>query len=448
MNALPWVFLAFSLLTIWVEPRWAWGIFELGIFAAAGWRVLRADHWTWDAPVWVVGAAIAWPVVQLALHLTVSPDRTLTAALDWFVFGAVFLLTREGLADERARRLALRALSAFGMIVAAMSTLQAATSHGLIFWLFPSGFTDGVMGPFVNRNQYAAWVELILPAVLYLVLVDRRWRVLHAAAAAALCGSAVACASRAGFVLIGLELVAVAGIAHRRRLLPPRAFAIGMVQLVLMAIAAGTVAGWSALATRLTSPGSETLRREALRASLEMIRDRPGVGYGLGTWSLVYPRYASFDSGLFLNQAHNDWAQWAAEGGLPFLAILLFFAALLLKPAVRSIYGLGTLAVLLHALVDYPMQQRPALAAWFFALSGAALAGRKLDCVDDELLRRAGSEQVGFGEGDPPGLPPDASSATSRPVPGRGLAPARRDPDDPAERAASGPHQPRPARRI
>jgi hypothetical protein len=29
-------------------------------------------------------------------------------------------------------------------------------------------------------------------------------------------------------------------------------------------------------------------------------------------------------------------------------------------------------AFLLHALVDYPMQQRPVLAAWFFVMAGAA----------------------------------------------------------------------------
>ena len=45
--------------------------------------------------------------------------------------------------------------------------------------------------------------------------------------------------------------------------------------------------------------------------------------------------------------------------GLPFVACMIIFAGLLLKPAIRSIYGLGVVALLLHALVDYPMQQRP-----------------------------------------------------------------------------------------
>jgi hypothetical protein len=36
------------------------------------------------------------------------------------------------------------------------------------------------------------------------------------------------------------------------------------------------------------------------------------------------------------------------------------------RPAVRSLWGLGVLFVLVHAAVDYPLQQRPALGAWFF----------------------------------------------------------------------------------
>ncbi len=86
------------------------------------------------------------------------------------------------------------------------------------------------------------------------------------------------------------------------------------------------------------------------------------------TWPETYPGYARFDDGRFVNEAHNDWIQWASEGGLPFLAIMFGIAAWSVKPALRSLWGLEILSVWLHALVDYPMRQRPALAAFFFAL--------------------------------------------------------------------------------
>jgi O-antigen ligase len=105
-----------------------------------------------------------------------------------------------------------------------------------------------------------------------------------------------------------------------------------------------------------------------------MFHDRPWFGFGLGAWSIAYPAYALYDDGTFVNQAHNDWAQWAVEGGLPFVLLLAAFAATLVGRAWRCIWGLGVIAVFLHCCVDYPMQQRPALAGWFFALAGAVAA--------------------------------------------------------------------------
>jgi O-antigen ligase len=129
-------------------------------------------------------------------------------------------------------------------------------------------------------------------------------------------------------------------------------------------------AGWGLVWSRLQESDPYAQRRKLLESSLAMVHDRPVTGFGLGTWSDAYPGYALYDDGLFVNQAHNDWVQWAAEGGIPFLLLMLAMVGLSVSPAIRSVWGLGVLFVFLHCLVDYPMQQRPALAAFFFALLG------------------------------------------------------------------------------
>ena len=48
-----------------------------------------------------------------------------------------------------------------------------------------------------------------------------------------------------------------------------------------------------------------------------MIAAHPWFGVGLGAWPTVYPSYAIADFGVFANQAHSDWLEWTAEGGLP-----------------------------------------------------------------------------------------------------------------------------------
>jgi O-antigen ligase len=150
------------------------------------------------------------------------------------------------------------------------------------------------------------------------------------------------------------------------------------------------VVGWETLWKRLQEPNPYSLRMDLVRSSLRMVRDRPLTGFGLGTWPEAYPGYARFDDGRFVNQAHSDWMQWAAEGGLPFLGLMLAIAGWSLRPAVRSLWGVGILSVWVHALLDYPMQQRPALATFFFALIGTLAASRGTLATSRETLAASG----------------------------------------------------------
>ena len=391
-------------LTMWVPGRWAWSLFQLGIFLLAGWRVGRARSLRVTPAAAALAVAAAWPVVQAAAGSAVDRGETWMAALNWAAFLVVFLLATDILNGERERSWFLGAISLGGMVVAAAAVLQDYSSAGKIFWLFPSGYTDGVMGPFVNRNQYAAWVELLLPAALYLAATARRGA-LYGTAGAILLGSVIAGASRAGTALAVGEVLAVGLALAARRATARRTVARWAVRFGCLAAIAIAVVGWQGLRDRLSSPGSEAVRVDAVRASLAMVHDRPWLGSGLGTWQRMYPRYAGLDTGVVVNQAHNDWAQWAAEGGLPLLAAMILFAGLLCKPAWRSIYGLGVAAVLLHALVDYPMQQRPALAAWWFAMAGAVCVREAAaDGTYDDVLRRTGRARRGIARGDPAGL--------------------------------------------
>ncbi len=113
-----------------------------------------------------------------------------------------------------------------------------------------------------------------------------------------------------------------------------------------------------------------SIRQQLLVSTVRMVKRRPWFGYGLGTWRIVYPGFATFDTGLLANQAHNDWAEWAAEGGVPFSLLMAFLAVCLAKPSLQSIWGLGVLTAMLHSLIDYPIRD-PATGLLWFALAGA-----------------------------------------------------------------------------
>ena len=375
--------LSYAILTMWIGQRWAWSLAQFAVLVSIA--VWAAGQWRRPSPVfgslWLAPlvAAPVWGLLQIAAHRTVYPWGTWNAILNWATWLALFFLALQLFQGSSAGHSFLRFAVYFGAGLCVLSTVQMFTSSGKIFWLFPSGYTNDVLGPFVNRNQYAAFLEMILPIALWQALRDRRRAFANCAIAAAMLASVVAAAGRAGSVLMCVEAAVVLLLAWRRGMAPAGMVARGFAMFAAVAVLFAAVAGWQTLRRRLFEPDPSDRRRELLVSSLAMLRDRPGMGFGLGNWARAYPRYAIFDDGTYVNQAHNDWLQWAVEGGVPFFLILLSLAAMALPAALHSVWGIGLLSVWVHCLVDYPLQQRPAVGAWFFVLLGVLAAGRNRD---------------------------------------------------------------------
>jgi len=360
-----------SVLTASAGGRWAASLVETGAFALALAWLARPVRLRWSPALIPLVSTALWGLVQLAAQRAVYRLETWNGVLGWLANCCVLFVSLQVLSDEGTRRRWLRALLHFGFAISVISVVQLFTSQGRIFWVFPSGYDRDVLGPFVYRNHYAAFIELVLPIAVAKAF-EPRGALRHGVMAGVLFASVVAAASRSGVVLAGLEIAVVSLLAARRSRLPRRTGGIALAAMACSAIAFTVVVGAGTLWSRFeTEPYG--IRRELLRSSLAMIGERPGAGFGLGTWPVAYPAYATVDAGRFMNRAHNDWAEWAAEGGLPFVLFLLAVALGTLGPAWRSVWGLGVPAVFLHALVDYPFR-KPALAAWVFALAGAAIA--------------------------------------------------------------------------
>jgi O-antigen ligase len=253
-----------------------------------------------------------------------------------------------------------------------------------VIWLF----TVHELGPFAYRNQFAAYVESVLGIAILAAIRERSRSLIWMLIAAALFAAVVAGASRAGSVLCLAELAALPAVAFARGWIPARSLARVAALAVITGAALVAVVGWQTIWHRMEEPNPYGLRENLLLSSIRMTRDRPLAGFGLGAWSSAYPAYARYDDGTFVNQAHNDWAQWAAEGGIPFLLLMAAIVALLARPAFDSLWGLGLMAVFVHAWVDYPFQQRPALAAFFFAMAGVLAASRRDRATERRIVPR------------------------------------------------------------
>jgi O-antigen ligase len=364
-----------GILTMWVPARWALSVFEVSMLVLASVAIVRGIVRKQPMGVPIVGlllaTAAAWGVIQILTHRSVYELETWEATLGWLVNLAAFSLALCFSGSIVRRERFLRAILIFAFLLSIVATFTGLTSTpGVVFWKFDIATGHPTLGPFVYRNQYAAFVEAVLPLAIVRALLDRRRSLAYTAVAAVLFASVIAGGSRAGSILCLTEIVVTPLLVFASKLISARTFMRGLAGSIAAIVLTTAVVGWETIWNRLQEPNPYSLRAELVRSSIEMVRDRPLLGFGLGTWSTAYPAYAHFDDGSFVNQAHNDWVQWAAEGGIPFLLVMVTIVAMSVRPALRSLWGVGMLAVFVHCLVDYPMQQRPALAAFFFAMLG------------------------------------------------------------------------------
>jgi O-antigen ligase len=230
-----------------------------------------------------------------------------------------------------------------------------------------------VLGPFVNRDQYAAFIEMVLPLAILHTLSGGPQSLRFAVISAAMYASVIAGASRAGALLTTSEIIAIPVVLLVRGHFGRDKLRLATANVWLLAFVFVAVVGWAVLWSRFDDPDPLKGRREMLADTISMVRARPYLGFGLGTFRTAYPAYGSVDFGSVVNHAHNDWAEWAADGGIPFSLLLVSIAIWSLPKAFKTVWGVGIVAVFVHSAVDYPLQ-KPVLDLWLFVLLGVLAA--------------------------------------------------------------------------
>jgi hypothetical protein len=361
------------------DPLWNWGL-AIGIFLLAGAAAI-SNLWNQKSVgprlcglSWCDAAVIGistWGFGQLLAGATVYRYATLDASVRTAALGATYVCARRWFGETHLQRF----LKSFSLLAAGISVIavaNAATAGGKILWLVQSKYPD-VWGPFLSRNDFAVFLELSLPVTLWLALRPRECEAtgkgskrcgsgqsapahpLFLGAAAWMVAAGVASASRAGAALLVLETLAMFAILRRRDLL---------AKFAVLALVFAVVAGAGPLYRRMRQP--DPIRLQIVRSTLKMVAERPWQGFGLGTFPDVYPAYATFDAGARVEHAHNQWLEWAAEGGIGYAGLWLLLAVSSGLRALLSPWGLGIVAIFLHGLVDYPFA-RMGLTSWIFS---------------------------------------------------------------------------------
>ncbi len=336
-------------------------------------------------PMGVFGALI---VAQLLFRQTAYPHDTVSLALQYFSYAILcFLAGQTLLRGAQARSLAL-IFSVYGAALAGFALLQGISPNGKLYWIRQPRMGGWIYGPYVNHNHYAGLMEMLVPIPLVVSLTrlaPPKVRAVAAASAAVMVGTIFLSGSRGGMLAIVGELVLLAALLVKQKSGLRTAIGIG----VFLAILAGLLIwiGGNELSQRIATAGpghselSNDIRSYINRDGFRMFLKKPFLGWGLGSFPIVYPQFRTFYTNFFVNEAHNDYLQLLVEMGLLGFATMIWFVVTVYARALKKIghwptelSGAVTLAcmlglsgILVHSAVDFNLQI-PANAALFYVL--------------------------------------------------------------------------------
>ncbi len=341
-------------------------------------------------------------LLQIVLGATAYRHDTISGAMLYCAYAMLcFLAGQTLLRSSQARRVAV-IVALYGFAVAAFALLQGVAPNGKLYWLRTPTMGGAIYGPYVNHNHYAGLMELLIPIPLVLSLsrlAGEKERVAAGIAAAIMVGTVFLSGSRGGMIAIFLELVVFAIMLLRQRVAQLRQkrglwIAVNVAAFAVVLISLLTWVGGKELTSRVSSIATEThtelsggMRVSIDRDGLRMFRHKPLLGWGLGTFPVVYPQFRSFYTNFFVNEAHNDYLQLLCEMGLLGFAMMVWFLIVLYRSARRKIdnwmsdvtgavtlaCSLGVAGILVHSLLDFNLQI-PANAALFYVLCTIAAA--------------------------------------------------------------------------
>ena len=349
-------------------------------------------------------AGIALPLVR---SLSFDPYATrfivieVVALLIYFAAILVFVDTPKRL------RLLVRTITIFGFFLAIFGLTQSFTSPTRVYWIRELPQSQA-FGPFINRHHFAGYMELTIALPLGLVFsnsVEREKKFIYLFAAGLMAVALVMTNSRGGIISLVAELlflVSLMGIRRRHRKkhaekkprIKSAAMKAGLALALVLAVFGGVVllGGEEALIRVVGSVNTDdptTGRAHFWGVTVDIIKNHPIIGTGLGAFGVVYTGYDS-RSGLYrLEQAHNDYLQVLSDGGIVGAVLgLVFLVALFrmgfarresrddFRRGVATGALAGCFAVLVHSFFDFTLHTTANTLLFLLLAALATMNGR------------------------------------------------------------------------
>jgi O-antigen ligase len=396
---------------VWPLLFFLWAGFAVVPLPPALVRTLSPHRWVDLAGV-AADAATKWTT------LSVYPHDTQGALLNFAAYLAIFVLAA-WLHDSTSHRNAvLNVLVGLACFEAAYGMIQYLAGWQTIFGYSKVVDLYEATGTYINRDHFAGFLEMVIPFVFAMAFYQfQAWlaegsrhagwphpartsgagarTILFLFLLAMLMLAEIFSRSRGGILVAAFSLIFVALLTQAKT--GHKLWTLAVLFLFMGVLAYGLWIGLTPVLMRFemmreTARFQLEVRPSIWADTLRLIHDYPVFGTGLGTFGVAFKPYQTAFVSFFVDHAHNEYLETAAETGwagagllyVPMIVLLvrMVFSFLDDPRHYRRAVTLGsvgsTLAVLIHSLIDFNLHI-PANALIFAFVLGI---GYKASCLE------------------------------------------------------------------
>ncbi|MBI4653448.1 MAG: O-antigen ligase family protein [Nitrospirae bacterium] len=372
-----------------------------------------------------------WRTISIYQSATIDDIFKLTA------YTVIFLVIINHYKTKPQVNSLARAIVYMGCFLAVFAVVQKMTWNGRLFWFYPvsEGLNSNmghIWGPYIGHAHFAGYMEMAIPLAIGLLLyktstikelpdlsLSKRIANLSVSgslmpitllslAVMGMTGVLFISLSRGGIIGFTASMLFFTLLIRTRRTLRKKTGVIAMAGILILSVV--LIAGWDRIEDRFEEIGEEgkIARTDIWKDTINMVRDFPVFGTGLGTFENIYLQYQTGRSRFLYEHAHNDYIEIFTDTGIAgfmiVITMLFFFFYKIIKAwrqrhnnfvKCMAASGLAScVAIAVHSFTDFNMRI-PANALLLTVIAALTYATLNIEqrVMSPPRDRRASNEQ-------------------------------------------------------
>lgn len=345
------------------------------------------------------------------ISLSLYKKATLHELFRFAAYASFYVLTIQLLTQGQYLKKTVTAVITVSVSMALLAILQYLFYNEKIFWFRELPLGSNPFGPFVHRNHYAGFMEMVFPVSLSIFLAykpavtytsfrekiaelfsQRRTNtyILTGLASILMAVSVFLSLSRGGIISLSLSMLIFGLLVFFGKTKRKRGFLIIIIFLIIV-LSVGWF-GWDHIFDRFSKirdpqGNIEASRQTIWKDTAAIIKDFPVTGTGFGTLVNIYGKYRTLEGESVLYHAHNDYLELLSDGGIIAFLLSIWFLVSVFYMSFRKYlkrkdsYAMylyigsatGVISILIHSISDFNLQIG-SNGLYFFFLLGLMVA--------------------------------------------------------------------------